>query len=231
MKNFILGSLLLFLMSCGQESTIKPLFDPRSVSQQQGREDGLSVFKAKYKFSSDVDSPTDVSLKVPVLGPVFRELTNSIGNLVLSTQSNREVELDDLPIEIPDIDYDLVREVKIKRIFFTIDKAYLEDGSFKFIENIGIFIPNDEDTKLQSREELTKTGAVQIAEYDMKDRVYNCQSNKCMDFRIYDVNLTEVMKGKKVLHVKPFMSITKVPKKKFKFSGYIEVEMKLFLPF
>lgn len=229
MKNFVLGALLLFLMSCGQESTITPLFDPRSISQQQGRNDGLSAFKARYKFSSDVDSPTDKPLRVPVLGPVLRELTNGIGNLVLSTQSSRDVELGDLPIELPDIDFDLVREVKIKKIFFEIDSPFMDEGSFKFIENIGIFIPN-EDSKVLNREEL-KNGAVQLAEYDVKDRSYNCQSKKCMEFKIYDVNLVEVMQGRKVLRVKPFMSIDKVPKKKFKFSGYIEIEMKLFLPF
>lgn len=220
---------MLLLISCGQESTITPLFDPRSISQQQGRNDGLSVFKAKYKFSSDVDSPTDKPLKVPVLGPVLRELTNGIGNLVLSTQ-DRDVELDDLPIPLPDIDYDLVREVKITRIYFAIDKTFLEEGSFKFIENIGLFIPGAENEKLVDREEL-KNGAVQIAEYNSKDRSYACQSKKCLDFKIYDVNLVEVMQGRKTLRVKPFMSIDKVPKKKFKFSGFIEVEVKLFLPF
>lgn len=220
---------MLFLISCGQESTITPLFDARSISQQQGRSDGLSVFKAKYKFSSDVDSPTDKPLKVPVLGPVLRELTNGIGNLVLSTQ-DRDVELDDLPIELPDIDYDLVREVKIKKIFFTIDKTFLDEGSFKFIESIGIFVPSSDDTKIQDRDEL-KNGAVQLAEYDAKDRSYACQSKKCLDFKVFDVNLVEVMQGKRTLRVKPFMSIDKVPKKKFKFSGYIEVEVKLFLPF
>lgn len=229
MKNLALSLFSLILISCGQESTITPLFDPRSISQQQGRSDGLSVFKAKYKFSSDVDSPTDKPLRVPVLGPVLRQLSNSIGNLVLSTQTTNDVDLDDLPIDLPDIDFDLVREIKIKKIFFTIDNTYLDVGSFKFIENIGIFIPND-NNKIEDRDGL-KNGAVQIAEYDSKDRSYNCQTKKCMDFKIYDVNLVEVMQGKRVLRIKPFMSIDKVPKKKFKFSGYIEIEMKLFLPF
>lgn len=228
MKNLVLGAFLLFLMSCGQESTITPLFDPRSISQQQGRSDGLSVFKAKYKFSSDVDSPTDKPLRVPVLGPVLRELTNGIGNLVLSTQ-NRDVELDELPIELPEIDFDLVREVKIKKIFFTIDKTYLEEGSFKFIESIGIYIPRD-DSKIINREDL-KNGAVHLAEYNVNDRSYACQSKKCLDFKVNDVNLVDVMQGKKTLRITPFMSIDKVPRKKFKFSGYIEIEVKLFLPF
>lgn len=233
MKNFVQWSLFaLLLTACGQESSIKPLFDARSISQQQGREDGMSLFRARYNFNSDVSSPTDIHLGVPVVGPVIRSFTNSLGNLVLSTQNTRDVNLDQIPIEIPDIDYDLVREVKITKIFFSVDKEFLgdDDKSFQFIDNVSIYVPND-DSKVDDREDLSKSGAVQLAEYDIKDRAYKCQSRKCMEFKIYDVNLIDVMKGRKILNVKPFMSIKKVPKKKFKFSGYIEVEAKLFLPF
>lgn len=230
MKKINFVFLFFLAVACSQQSSIKPLFEARTVSEQQGRSDGLSVYTAKYNFNSDVASPTDVRLPIPLVGLVFREITNSIGNMVLNIQTTRDVDLDQFEFEIPELDYDLVREIKIKKIYFKVDPEYADESSFKFIESIDVFTYSD-DTKGMTKEELEERNAIRIADYRMSDRSYNCQSKRCMEIKAYDINLVSVMRNHTKLYFRPYMGIKKVPKKTFKFSGYIEFELKVHLPF
>lgn len=233
MKNIYLLSLLLFFISCGQESTITPLFAVRTVSEQQGRIDGLSSFRATYVMKNDVTSPTQINF--PFLGgmltPIFNSLTNGLGNLVLSMQASRDVTFEAIEVEVPEgIDYELLRDLRLKTLKLDVLSDIFDEASFDFIDKIQIFIPA-EDKKDLTRTDIDDSDAVLLAEYDRDDQDFYCQSKKCIQFKIMDVNFIKLVQGKKKIFVKPYMVVNKVPKKKFKFDGSIEAEVKLKLPF
>lgn len=233
MKKLCLLLILILFISCGQESTITPLFPVRTVSEQQGRLDGLSLFKASYIMKSDVESPTQFN--IPFLGgiltPIFNSFTNGLGNLILSMQTSRDVNFDAIEVEVPDgIDYELLRDLRLKTIKLDVRSDIFDEANFGFIEKIQIYVPNEEK-KDASRNDLDQGDAILLAEYDSAEKDFYCQTKKCIQFKIMDVNFIKLVQGKKKIFVKPFMVVNKVPKKTFKFDGSIEAEVKLKLPF
>lgn len=225
------------LAACGQSSVVTPLFAAKSVSEQQGRTDGLSHFKATYKINPNdgVTAPTQVKLPIGnILNGFFNSLTYGLGNLILSMQKNRDVEMDPIVFEIPqdEIDYDLIREMQLTDIKFDVDEALISrDANFQFIEKIQIFIPGENELDL-SRQQLEQRGDTLLAEYSVKDRDFICQQEKkCIRFKLKKVNLIDIIKERERLLIKSYIVVKKVPKKEFKIRGAIDVEVKLKLPF
>lgn len=238
LKPFILVTYALILLSgCGQSSKITPFMPVKSVSEQQGRVDGLSVFKATYLLKPDdgVSSPTQLKLPIGnLLNGLFNSLTNGLGNLILSMQKNRDVEIDPIVFEIPqdEIDFDLVRQMQLTGIKFEVDEPVISrDSNFQFIDKIQVFVPRENEKDL-SRIELEERGDTLLAEYNVKDKDFVCQTEKkCMRFKLKKVNLIDLLKDRERIFIKTYIVVRKVPKKEFKIKGAIDVEVKLKLPF
>ncbi len=226
---------LVLLGGCGQSSVVTPLFPAISVSEQQGRKDGLSAFTAQYTLAESVDSPTQIKLPIgKVFNGIFNQLTNGLGNLILNMQTKRDVEIDAIEFEIPQdsIDYDLVRELVITDITFMVkDESLDPEKTFQFIEKIQIFIPNVNEKGMDRRELETQTDSL-LGEYNVKDRSFRCQATrKCIEFKVKPTNIVHLTKYNEKLFLKVYILVGKVPRKTFEITGTIGVAVKLKLPF
>ena len=120
----ILNLFFLFNLGCGKKSKITPISEPVKLAQTIGDGEHV-VLNVKLPLSDltldAIESPLDTKgVKVPLFGDFAHLLTKSIYNMGARMGMGRIL----LKIEqpIPDLNSEIIHSIKVKRIFFNVEK-------------------------------------------------------------------------------------------------------------
>ncbi len=242
----IRNSIFIFLLlglnfSCKlREETIIPFAEPQTISEIQqaifqatsGRDfDASSThyytvegdnehFYLKLRYQMDKISNEDLDDAQDDLARASKSILSIFSRVFFKFGGKHKVDIPPMTFTIPTMEYD--RDIIVD---VTVSKVHLEflnklpTNSFEFIRKLDISTPNPQ----------TQVNEI-IMGYNNKSDT--CGYN-CMDFTLYKTSLTEVIASQDTMTVSTTMKISKLPSKKIelKFKGYVELFVKLKLPF
>lgn len=241
---FLRSTLLILTLLAGlsckfKEDTIIPFAEPEKISEIQqafllatgGKDFNASSmsyyqvkgdsehFYLKLRYDTKKISSQDLEVAEEELSSARKHLFGLFRRIFFRLGGEHDVELPPITFELPEFDYDkdIIVDVNVSRIHleFLNDK---DANSFRFVEELDVMIPN----------RTTKVDELVLG-YDKKQ---NKCDFKCMEFDIYKTSLVELVDGKKDLTINTSLKINKIPKGlELKFKGYVELFVKLKLPF
>jgi hypothetical protein len=118
--HFCLSLLLLSLVGCAEKSMITPLVESKSLIQQFG-EDGHLVYRVRLPLTEEMIDPYEDITRShdPLFGGLISSFRSAFYNLGASAGLGKAmVKIQQV---IPDIDPELVTDVHVTKVFFTID--------------------------------------------------------------------------------------------------------------
>lgn len=245
---FLLASVSLISFSClKQTESITPLAEVRTFAQLQ-RESmmntalmaaGNNEISSEAKVSIDLNSkdPTIffLNLKYNIVNMDVYEtahIPNSfekIGNsflkvfarIFLKLTGSRTINMGAFNLPIPDLnlDFDIIKSIKVKNIYVKYNKEYAEStgnrANFSFINTFKLVRTNDTAPLLISYSKAKNT----------------CQQ-KCLNFEIVNGDILELIKNNDSISFKPSLNINSLPAvTELKLDGHIELQIGLKLPF
>lgn len=162
-----------------------------------------------------------------VLGGFLESIIRSFAGLVMKIGGNFDVALDPVTFNIPAIDFEMIKDVRINQIRFDVVKEAVngvmkKTGDLKFLKEMKVSYFNPgANTK-----DLSK--AISLISYDMKQNACNYE---CIDFNITDMNMVDILKDRSSITLYPQIKIGDVPSSALKIDGVIDLSMKIVLPF
>lgn len=230
--------LVLSVTSCQlQEDRVIPFAEPKKISEIQqaileatnGKDFQASSmsyhqvegdkehFYLKLKYKIDKVTSEDLKNANQSLAQASKSLLSLFAKIFFALGGEYDVVIPDVTFEIPELNYDkeVIKDIIVSNIHleFYDDK---KDQNFNFIKELDILTPG-------------KMGNELILSYDKRHS--KCQ-HKCLEFELYKPSLTEIIGDKKEITVKTNLKIDKLPKKiDLKFKGYVELFIKLKMPF
>lgn len=247
-KVILLTSLVIFSSSClKQTESITPLATVRTLAELQ-RESMMNtalMAAGNNELSKDAHStlqenPVDPSifylnLKYNIVNMdvyekahipnSFEQIGNSFlkafARIFLKLTGSRTVNIGNIDLEIPDMNLDLqiVKSLKVKRIFIEYNK--------EFNESVG----NQANFSFVSSLDISKVGGSKPLLFSYRKAKNKC-NQRCLDFTIIDGNVFDLVKNSNVIPLKPTLSISAIPRvTELKIDGQIEMQIGLKLPF
>lgn len=202
-----------FLLATGGKD-----FNASSMSYYQVEGDN-EHFYLKLRYDANKISSEDLEVAEHELSSARKNLFGLFKRIFFKLGGEYDVEIPAVTFELPEFDYDkdIIVDVNVSRIHL----EFLNDkraNRFNFVEELDVMMPN-------RRTNLPEI----VLGYDKKQ---NKCDFKCMEFDIYKTSLVELTEGKKDLTIKTSLKINDIPKGlELKFKGYIELFVKLKLPF
>lgn len=234
------------LGACGQEESLSVEFAPQTVSEQQGKRSDLSTISMTHKFDNlEVSRPLRFPLPIPILGAFIQDFGNILANSIIIVKDGEWDVSSSEPInlDIPEIDRDVVRSIKLKSLSIEIvpgtqeparnfifrlwDRLRNNEADLGFIKKIQILVSESPATQDSLRNE---EGHLLASYYKRKRGDLACAGN-CIRFDLSDMNLVPLLNENKALYVSPIASVDKTPKWNFELRGEIEFEVELNLGF
>jgi len=236
--------------SCGKKETFIPLYDTETAAQQQIRrnsDDGngsqvgpnggtgeprdakIYYLRGKYYLS-------DIQVNRAVDGPILiSDFGNLLADIIVRIGGNFEVDMDPFPIDISDIDRELIKSIVIKDMKLEIlDNP--EKADLKFIKKLQAYVTleSGDDTPNPESED-DKANEILLVSYD-RTNDYDYETSKACDWMCIDLNVNRVNildyigEDSKMLVIRPSIKIGATPKDKFILGGYVEFEIGMTLP-
>jgi hypothetical protein len=179
----------------------------------------------KYNLKNiDVFAAADMPNTFEQIGNSFLK---TVAKIFLAAVGTYNVSINDISLTIPDIqiDRDVVKSLKIKRIFLQynseidISSDYL--ANFSFVNTL----------ELSRKVTVPKVGEVETLFLSYRKNRNFCLY-KCLQFDILENNLLDILKPNSNIKLKPVLSIGKLPDiNDIKLDGVIEMQIGLKLPF
>lgn len=232
---------LLLMVSCGEKETFIPLYGPETAADQQIRRtqdtgDGSQIgpnghsgnqrdgkiyyLRGKYYLS-------DIQVNRALDGPILiSDFGNLLADIIVRIGGNFEVDMDPVPIDISDIDRDLIKSIVIKDMKLEVlDNP--EKADLKFIKKFQIYVNVEDDNEDLGDEIL-------LVSYD-RTNDYDYEGSKacdwmCIDLNVNRVNILDYVGDSKKLIVRPSLKIGATPREPFLLGGYMEFEIGMALP-
>jgi len=248
-KKLIVLLVLFLMVSCQVQEKITPLAEPITLAelqreqllreledQGQGPLDDSTltsiefgeneVFYLKVKYNIE-DIDVFQQAEIP---NQFEELADSflgmMTRIVLGVSGPQDVDLDEFVLELPelDIDRDIVRSIRIHRIYLQysddVDAGSDFAADFSFINSLDVARPVD----------LPGIGRVNDILFSYRKKRNRCLY-KCMVFEVHEGNLLKLIEGKREIRVKPLLSVAHLPEvTDLKIKGQVELQIGLKLP-
>lgn len=246
-----LGILLLFTSCLEQTEKITPLAEPKTLSElqrekyeeilrnsgggylsqstinsiQQSKDHSLFYINVRYNIK-DIDV-----FALAEMPNAFEELGNSflgvLAKIVLSPTNPRQIDLDDMELEIPDVEIDrsMVESVRIKKIFLQFSKS-VDEGS-DFLANFSFI----KSLEVARRVIVPRIGPVDSLMFSYR-KIQNKCFNKCLEFEVFTENLLDLAKPKTKIKFKPSLEIEGLPPvTDLKLDGQVELQIGIRVPF
>lgn len=252
-KTFLLVFLFATLVGCGQSESIDVKYAPKTIAEQKGEADGMTKLILKQKFSEvRVNRPLRFPIPIPIIGSFIQDFSNILANSIIFVNSGEwQVDKNAEPIylEIPDIDEDFVKTIRVKKIsisivpdtakparnfiFRTWDRIRKNQADLKFVNDIKILVSHEDNLSDARKKDQVLT----LASYKKGKQKLGCDG-QCIEFEIQgnellsnQLNLVPFLKGRSGVYVSPLASVSKTPKWNFEIQGEIEFEVELRLGF
>ncbi|MCO4795202.1 MAG: hypothetical protein KC493_15905 [Bacteriovoracaceae bacterium] len=257
--------LLTALISCGKKETFIPLYGPETAAEQQIRRTGDDGNGSQIGPNGGTGTPrdqkvyylrgkyylSDIQVNRAVDGPIFiSNFGNLLADIIVRIGGNFEVDMDPIPIDISDINKDLIKSIVIKDMKLEVlDNP--EKADLKFIKKFQIYVNTEDETDtndsdagnsddVNSTDESdrvtdgNKKEEILLVSYD-RTNDYDYETSKacdwmCIDLNVNRVNILDYVGTSKELIVRPSLKIGATPKEPFLIGGYMEFEIGLTLP-
>lgn len=180
-----------------------------------------SIFYLNLKYNivnMDVFETANISNSYEKVSNVFLKL---FAQIFLKIAGSRTVKIGniDLPIDELNLDFDIVKTFKVKRVYVEYNKEYNDStgnkANFSFVKSFSLARVNGSGS--------------QIINYNKGDN--NCQY-KCIEFHVTDGDIFDLVKSGKTIPLKPTLSISSLPAvEDLKLDGEIDLQIGLKLPF
>lgn len=235
--------------SCGKKETFIPLYDTETAAQQQIRrnsDDGngsqvgpnggtseprdskIYYLRGKYYLS-------DIQVNRAVNGPILvADFGNLLADIIVRIGGNFEVDMDPFPIDISDIDRELIKSIVIKDMRLEIlDNP--EDADLKFIKKLQAYISLSKVDDPSTDPGNDTKDEILLVSYD-RTNDYDYETSKacdwmCLDLNVNRVNILDYVKPEdNLLVIRPSIKIGATPKDEFLLGGYVEFEIGMTLP-
>jgi hypothetical protein len=239
----------LVTVSCGKKETFIPLYDTETAAQQQIRrnsDDGNGSQSGPNGGTTEPRDPkiyylrgkyylSDIQVNRAVDGPVLiSDFGNLLADIIVRIGGNFEVDMDPFPIDISDIDRELIKSIVIKDMRLEIlDNP--EEANLKFIKKLQAYISLEQVDDPGTDPGSNTTDEILLVSYD-RTNDYDYETSKacdwmCMDLNVNRVNILDYVKPEdNLLVIRPSIKIGATPKDKFILGGYVEFEIGLTLP-
>lgn len=191
----------------------------RATVEENKTDPTLFYLNLKYNIEDmDVFETAKIPNSFEQIGNTFLK---AFAKILLKLTGDRTVEMDNIDLDIPDLnlDFQIVKSLRVRRIFIEYNKAFnMSVGSkadFSFINSLDI-----------SRVSGTKP---LLFSYRKANNKCNQQ---CLDFSIVDGNIFDLVKDSRIIPIKPALKISSIPDvTELKIDGQIELQIGLKLPF
>lgn len=244
---------ILIASSCGQSESIDVKYAPKTISEQRGDKLGMTKITLKQQFSEvQVNRPLRFPIPLPIVGAFIQDFGNILANSIIFINSGEwdvEKGADPIYLDIPEIDEEYVKAIRVKRIsinivpgsakparnivFRTWDRLRKKEANLDFIKQIEIIISQDDNLRMA----LKSDQAFPLASYRRGNQRLGCDG-QCIDFEITrnetrtdQLNLVPFLKGRSGVYISPVASVNKTPNWNFEIQGEIEFEVELKLGF
>lgn len=155
----------------------------------------------------------------------FEKVGNSLlvafARIFLKLTGDRTINIGQIDLDLPDmnLDFDVVKSLKVKRLFIEYNKEFDESvgnkANFSFISSL----------------DISKVSGSKPLLFSYKKESNKC-NQKCLNFNIVDGNVFELLKKSNTVPLKPTLSISTIPRvTELKIDGQIEMQIGLKLPF
>lgn len=190
------------------------------VTLEENTQDS-SLFYLNLKFNI-----TDLDLYEKANIPnSFEQIGNSflkiLAKIFFVFNDSRTVKIGKINFELPDLnlDFDIVRTIKVKRIFIEYNKEFNESvdnkANFSFINSL----------------DIARTSGASPLLFSYKKSQNKC-NQKCLDFTIVNGNVFNLLKDSVIVPILPTLTISAMPKiTDLRIDGQIELQIGLKLPF
>jgi len=238
-SKIILLLTIAFLSSCLKQSeSIIPLAPIKTMAQLQ--REAMMETALKAAGNIDFTSASKASVEVNPIDPTLFylnikyklnsidaydtfNLSNSfeqVGNSFLKTLAkiflkiigSKTIDIGVVEIPIPDLNLDLevVKSIKVTRIFLTLDE---KSGNFSFIKTL----------------KIKNIAGQSLLDYNKINN--KCQMN-CLDFKILNGDIFEMIKNNQVIKIDPIITVSSFPTSdELILNGEIDLQIGLKLPF
>lgn len=174
-------------------------------------DDGVFYLNMKYKIRDlDVFETSGIPNSFEQLGNSFLKL---LAKVFLKIVGERTVNIGNVDIAIPDLnlDFQIIRSIKIKRVHLEYNKEFESD--FAFIKSFAI----------------ARLTGEKILSYQKSSN--HCKL-KCLDFIVENGNILDLIKDADTVKIKPTLSISSLPKiNEIRLDGDVALQIGLKLPF
>jgi len=190
------------------------------VTIQESTDSSLFYLNLKYNIKDmDVFETADIPNS-------FEKLSNSflkaLAKLFLRIKGSQTIEIDPIELDLPNmnLDFDIVKSIRVKRIFLEYNKDYDQStggkANFSFVGSLNV----------------NRVGKNKSRLFSYAKKGNNC-NYKCLDFTMDDGNVFDLLKNNSdSIIVKPSLSIVSLPKvTELRLDGQVELQIGLKLPF
>ncbi|MBT3235259.1 MAG: hypothetical protein HN353_04855 [Bdellovibrionales bacterium] len=202
------------------------------------KERGVYYVTGRYYLDSiEVDQTIDAP-------PIIDDIGALLANILIKIGGNIELDMDPLPVDLSDIDFDVVKDIRVKRIFVNIKDNPSGKANLKFLKQISLMLDHngDRDKEItdhsQNNYHSDLTGnqkashqKIVLVNFNKKKDLHNKNSEacdwQCIDFEVTNANLINLIKNKSEIYVRPKVKIGSISKKSFVLGGYVEFSIGL----
>lgn len=238
----------MFTTSCLKQSeSITPIADVRTLAQLQhesmmstalmaaGNNALTDTTQASVQVDANDSSLFYLNLRYNIINMdlydtsdvpnSFEQIGNSLlkvfAKIFLKMSGSRTVKIGNINLPITDLnlDFNIIKSLKVKRVFLKYNKDYDQTtgnkANFSFINFLNISKTNGNNPQILSYEKSQN----------------RCQF-KCLDFKIINGDIFELAKNNKAIPLKPSLSIKSLPDvEELRLDGQIDLQIGLKLPF
>lgn len=250
----LLGSLFI---ACAPKQRIIPLYNPEKISNNNGNSSAYSGDRDSSDIitpvSSSEPSDTDHSNRAPsnrkkdllnfegayyfedvsVDKPVGTELRlvdgilNNILNIIVKIGGNFEVASDPIPVDLSELDREVVKELFIFNIDLQISDPEKTKANLKFMKEVTIkLVKTDEENP--DNDQLEELVAINFKLKDEENKAWAEKCDyKCLRIPVSNKNLLNFLADSKKIMVVPVIKLGAAPKENFSINGSMKFKVGL----
>lgn len=191
-----------------EESHITPFHQPERLGRQTIK------FATRLK-SYDVADPTDTGIRLGPIGGIINGISGIFGELIVSFGMADEPHIENFEFDIPEIDRDVLKEVRINRVSIVITERDSKSTKLSFIE----------DFKLK----LKVDGVAKDFAHYRYSRDKTKDKGKRIDINVSNENLLDLIPNNSKISLIPSLNIKDIPSN-MKITAEIDFEITIEAP-